>query len=82
MISMVDKQKIIHYYRTCGISKREIARLMKCSRHIVDKIVTELEDAIGGPDEALKDAQRTVRTLIHQSLSSCQALSNRRIPLT
>ncbi len=51
MISMVDKQKVIHYYRTCGISKREIARLMKCSRHTVDKIVTELEDAIGSPDD-------------------------------
>jgi Transposase and inactivated derivatives len=47
---MVDKQKIIHMYRTCGYSKRKIARDLDISRKTVHKVIAEYESALQSPD--------------------------------
>ena len=47
---MVDKQKIIHLYRTCGYSKRKIARELEISRKTVHKVIVEYECALLSPD--------------------------------
>lgn len=50
MIKMVDRQKIIHMYRTKGFSKRAIARELDISRKTVLKIILEYESSLVSPD--------------------------------
>ncbi len=50
MITMVEKQTIIHMYRTRGYSKRAIARELSISRKTVHKVIAEYESALSGPD--------------------------------
>ncbi len=47
MISMVDKQSILHRYRVDCDSKRKISRDLHLSRKTVDKIIREYESALG-----------------------------------
>jgi transposase-like protein len=47
---MVDKQRIIHLYRTCSYSKRKIARELEMSRKTVHKVIVEYESALLSPD--------------------------------
>ncbi len=50
MITMVEKQSIIHMYRTVGYSKRAIARELDISRKTVHKVIAEYESALRAPD--------------------------------
>lgn len=50
MITMVEKQTIIHMYRTVGYSKRAIARELDISRKTVHKVISEYESALNCPD--------------------------------
>uniref|UniRef100_UPI0004B5FE8C IS21 family transposase n=1 Tax=Bacteroides neonati TaxID=1347393 RepID=UPI0004B5FE8C len=50
MITMVEKQAIIHMYRTVGYSKRAIARELDISRKTVHKVIAEYEAALNCPD--------------------------------
>lgn len=50
MITMVEKQTIIHMYRTRGYSKRAIGRELSISRKTVHKVITEYESALACPD--------------------------------
>lgn len=47
---MVEKQTIIHMYRTCGYSKRAIARALDISRKTVHKIISEYEASLRSSD--------------------------------
>ena len=47
---MVEKQTIIHMYRTVGYSKRAIARELDISRKTVHKVISEYESALNCPD--------------------------------
>lgn len=47
---MVEKQTIIHMYRTAGYTKRAIARQLDISRKTVHKVITEYESALCCPD--------------------------------
>jgi len=47
---MVDKQKIIHLYRTFGYSKRRISRDLDISRKTVHKVIAEYESTLQSPD--------------------------------
>jgi transposase len=47
---MVEKQTIIHMYRTVGYSKRAIARKLDISRKTVHKVISEYEAALFCPD--------------------------------
>lgn len=42
MITMVDKQTIIHLYRSRGLSKRAIARELDISRKTVHKVTRSM----------------------------------------
>lgn len=55
MLSMVDRQAIIHMYRVQGMGKNEITRITGNSFHTVDKIIRSYEDALKSEqkDEAL-----------------------------
>lgn len=55
MLSMVDRQSIIHMYRVQGLGKNEITRIMGYSFHTVDKVIKSYEAAIRSEekDEAL-----------------------------
>lgn len=55
MLSMVDRQSIIHMYRVQGLSKNEITRIMGNSFHTVDKVIRSYESALRSEakDEAL-----------------------------
>lgn len=46
MITMVDKQAIIHLYRSQGFSKRAIARKLAISRKTVHKVIQEYESTL------------------------------------
>jgi transposase-like protein len=46
MITMVDKQTIIHLYRSRGYSKRAIARELDLSRKTVHKVIEEYERSL------------------------------------
>ena len=46
MITMVDKQTIIHLYRSRGLSKRAIARELDISRKTVHKVIQEYESTL------------------------------------
>ncbi|MFV0419817.1 MAG: helix-turn-helix domain-containing protein, partial [Dysgonomonas sp.] len=46
---MVEKQTIIHMYRTVGYSKRAIARELDISRKTVHKVISEYESALNCP---------------------------------
>lgn len=50
MITMVEKQSIIHMYRTMGYSKRAIARELDISRKTVHKVISEYEFALKAVD--------------------------------
>jgi transposase len=50
MITMVEKQTIIHMYRTQGYTKRAIARGLDISRKTVHKVIAEYESALSSPD--------------------------------
>lgn len=50
MITMVEKQTIIHMYRTVGYSKRAIARELDISRKTVHKVIGEYEASLSSPD--------------------------------
>lgn len=50
MITMVEKQTIIHMYCTVGYSKRAIARELSISRKTVHKVIAEHESALKIPD--------------------------------
>jgi len=50
MITMVEKQTIIHMYRTRGYSKRAIARELDISRKTVHKFISEYEASLVTPD--------------------------------
>lgn len=54
---MVARQEVIHMYRVCGMSKREIARTLNISRNTVEKILSKYNSVIkgGNPDEGLED---------------------------
>lgn len=58
---MVDKQKIIHMYRTCGYSKRKIARDLDINRKTVHKVILEYESALqsSDPDSSLESVLTT-----------------------
>lgn len=43
MITMVDRQQIIHMYRTLGYSKRAIGRALDINRKTVAKVIMEYE---------------------------------------
>ncbi|MFV0330499.1 MAG: helix-turn-helix domain-containing protein [Dysgonomonas sp.] len=47
---MVEKQTIIHMYRTVGYSKRAIARELDISRKTVHKVISEYESALNCPE--------------------------------
>lgn len=55
MISMIDRQSIIHMYRVQGMGKNEITRITGNSFHTVDKIIRSYEAALKSEqkDEAL-----------------------------
>ena len=55
MLSMVDRQSIIHMYRVQGMGKNEITRITGNSFHTVDKIIRSYEEALKSEqkDEAL-----------------------------
>lgn len=46
MISMIDRQSIIHMYRVQGMGKNEITRITGNSFHTVDKIIRSYEAAL------------------------------------
>jgi transposase-like protein len=50
MITMVEKQTIIHMYRTRGYSKRAIARELDISRKTVHKFISEYEASLEATD--------------------------------
>lgn len=50
MITMVDRQKIIHMYRTRGYSKRAIARDLVLNRRTVAKVIAEYEASLESSD--------------------------------
>lgn len=50
MITMVDKQTIIHMYRVKGYSKRAIAREVEINRKTVHKIIAEYEASLSSED--------------------------------
>lgn len=54
---MVERQEVIHMYRVCGMSKREIARTLRISRNTVEKILSNYDIVIKGenPEEGLED---------------------------
>lgn len=50
MITMVDRQQIIHMYRTRGLSKRAIGRALDINRKTVAKVIQEYESSLLSPD--------------------------------
>lgn len=60
MITMVEKQTIIHMYRTVGNNKRAIARELDISRKTVHKVIAEYESALNCPDP--ESSQESVLT--------------------
>lgn len=46
MITMVDRQQIIHMYRTLGYSKRAIGRALDINRKTVAKVIGEYESSL------------------------------------
>lgn len=50
MIKMVDRQQIIHMYRTRGYSKRAIARELDINRKTVSKVIAEYEATLESSD--------------------------------
>ncbi len=63
MITMVEKQTIIHMYRTVGYSKRAIARELDISRKTVHKIICEYEASLSCPDpEASLESILTIQS--------------------
>jgi transposase-like protein len=65
---MVEKQTIIHMYRTVGYSKRAIARQLDISRKTVHKVISEYESALSCPDpEASLESILTVATRYNSS---------------
>ena len=62
MITMVEKQAIIHMYRTVGYSKRAIARELDISRKTVHKVIAEYEAALNCRDpEASLESVLTIQ---------------------
>lgn len=59
---MVEKQTIIHMYRTRGYSKRAIARELCINRKTVHKVISEYESALRGsdPEASLETVLTTV----------------------
>lgn len=56
MISMIDRQSIIHLYRSGDYSKRGIAKRFGISRNTVDRIIVQYEATVeSGEKEALED---------------------------
>ena len=56
MLKMVERQRIIHYYRRDGMSKRQIALRMGISRHTVDRVLAEYEASVDSDNsEALEN---------------------------
>ena len=51
MIKMVDRQQIIHMYRTRGYSKRAIARELDINRKTVSKVIAEYEATLESSDQ-------------------------------
>lgn len=65
---MVEKQTIIHMYRTVGYSKRAIARQLDISRKTVHKIICEYEAALSCPDpEASLESVLTTQSRYNSS---------------
>jgi transposase len=62
MITMVEKQTIIHMYRTQGYSKRGIARELDISRKTVHKVLAEYESSLmsADPETSLEAVLTTV----------------------
>lgn len=50
MITMVDKQQIIHMYRTLGYSKRAIGRALEINRKTVARVIQEYESSLFSSD--------------------------------
>ena len=50
MITMVDRQQIIHMYRTLGHSKRAIGRALDINRKTVAKVIQEYESSLASSD--------------------------------
>lgn len=50
MITMVDRQQIIHMYRTLGYSKRAIGRALDINRKTVAKVIGEYESSLSSLD--------------------------------
>ncbi|WP_238319367.1 helix-turn-helix domain-containing protein [Bacteroides propionicifaciens] len=50
MITMVDRQQIIHMYRTLGYSKRAIGRTLEINRKTVAKVISEYEASLSSAD--------------------------------
>ena len=50
MITMVDRQQIIHMYRTLGYSKRAIGRALEINRKTVAKVISEYEASLSSAD--------------------------------
>jgi len=50
MITMVDRQQIIHMYRTLGYSKRAIGRALDINRKTVAKVIQEYESSLLSSD--------------------------------
>lgn len=59
---MVEKQTIIHMYRTRGYSKRAIARELCINRKTVHKVICEYESALraSDPEASLETVLTTV----------------------
>lgn len=53
---MVDRQQIIHMYRTLGYSKRAIGRALAINRKTVAKVIGEYESSLSSldPEESLE----------------------------
>ena len=47
---MVDRQQIIHMYRTLGYSKRAIGRTLEINRKTVAKVISEYEASLSSAD--------------------------------
>lgn len=56
MITMVDRQQIIHMYRTLGYSKRAIGRSLEINRKTVAKVISEYESSLSclDPESSLE----------------------------
>lgn len=74
MITMVDRQQIVHMYRTRGYSKRAISRSLAISRKTVDKVLQEYESSL-----VAEDPESSLETLLTRSPSYDSSNRSRKV---